>query len=113
MRRSRRRLDGALSSSLLGEGSRLGCGEGGVVAASQRGVCLATRSRDLEVHAAHPDRRLVNEHFWNAQQMPVGRELATFSATRQVNDGARRHAAELCLQVGDGETKFSATPTES
>ena len=43
----------------------------------------------------------------------VGRDLATFSATRQVNDGACRHAAELCLQVGDGETKFSATPTES
>ena len=53
--RSRRRLDGALSSSLLGEGSRLGCGEGGVVAASQRGVYL----RDsLGVHA--PPRRLVN-----------------------------------------------------
>ena len=49
------RLDGALSSSLLGEGGCPGRGEGGVVAASQRGVCL----RDsLGVHAS--PRRLVN-----------------------------------------------------
>ena len=49
MRRFRRRLDGALSSSLLGEGGRLGLRQGVFVAASQRGMCL----RDsLGVHAA-------------------------------------------------------------
>ena len=53
--RSRRRLDGALSSSLLGEGSRLGCGDGGVVAASQRAMCM----RDWPQGRTSP-RRLCN-----------------------------------------------------
>ena len=38
--RSRRRLDGALSSSLPGMGGRQGRGEGGAVAASQSGMCM-------------------------------------------------------------------------
>ena len=52
---SRRRLDGALSSSLLDEGGHLGCGEGGAVAASQRAMCM----RDWPQRRTSP-RRLGN-----------------------------------------------------